>query len=46
MKKYPPSGLKGFGNPFEEAVGMQRYIKDRYGTIDKAWAFWQDHNWY
>lgn len=46
MKKYQPSGLKGIGNPFEEAVGMLRYIKDRYGTIDKAWSFWQSHNWY
>ena len=22
------------------------YIKDRYGTPKKAWAFWQEHKWY
>jgi len=22
------------------------YIKNRYGTPNKAWAFWKEHNWY
>ena len=22
------------------------YIKERYGTPKKAWAFWQEHHWY
>lgn len=33
-----PSGRKGIGEPLEEAIGMLRYIKERYGTPDAAWA--------
>jgi len=36
--KYYPSGRQGIGNPQEEAIGMMRYIKDRYGSPDAAWA--------
>jgi len=35
---YYPSGRLGIGDPFEEAVGMLRYIKQRYGNPDNAWA--------
>lgn len=46
MAKFQPSGLRGIGDALEEAVGMLRYIKDRYGSMDAAWDFWQKHNWY
>jgi hypothetical protein len=44
--KYYPSGLNGIGNPLEEAIGMLRYIAERYQTPDAAWAFHQQNNWY
>jgi len=33
-----PSGVEGIGNAFEEAIGMLRYIKQRYGSPQAAWA--------
>lgn len=33
---YYPSWRNGIGNPFEEAVGMVKYIEDRYGSPDIA----------
>ena len=38
VERYYPSGRQGIGNPMEEAVGMMRYIQDRYGSPDAAWA--------
>jgi peptidoglycan hydrolase-like protein with peptidoglycan-binding domain len=38
---YYPTGLDGIGVPLQEAVGMLRYIADRYGTPDRAWARYQ-----
>ena len=38
VDRYYPSGRAGIGNPVEEAAGMMRYIQDRYGTPDNAWA--------
>lgn len=39
-----PSGRAGIGDPLEEAVGMLRYIQDRYGNPSTAWS---SHNgWY
>lgn len=35
---YYPSGLNGIGNALEEAIGMLRYIKQRYGSPTAAWA--------
>ncbi len=35
---YYPDGRKGIGDPLNEAVGMLRYIKDRYGDPDVAWS--------
>lgn len=46
MAKYQPDGIKGVGDPFNEAVGMLRYISDRYGTMDAAQEFWAAHQWY
>lgn len=34
---YYPSGRRGIGRAFEEACGMLAYIKDRYGSPDRAW---------
>jgi hypothetical protein len=31
-KKYYPDGLKGIGDPLNEAVGFIKYILDRYGS--------------
>lgn len=41
-----PHGAASFGNPVEEAQGGIRYIRTRYGSIDQAVAFWQQHHWY
>lgn len=38
VDRYYPSGRAGIGNPLEEATGMLRYIADRYGSPDNAWA--------
>ncbi|MGE4443364.1 MAG: hypothetical protein AB7E37_00035 [Candidatus Altimarinota bacterium] len=38
VDKYYPEGRKGIGDPLNEAVGMLRYIKDRYGNPDIAWS--------
>lgn len=36
--KYYPSGPQGIGDPFEEAIGMLRYMADRYGSPANARA--------
>jgi len=41
-----PNGVRSFGNAIEEAQGGIRYIQQRYGTADKAVAFWRQHRWY
>lgn len=38
VDKYYPDGRKGIWDPLNEAVGMLRYIKDRYGNPDVAWS--------
>jgi LysM repeat protein len=38
VEQYYPSGRDGIGDPLEEAIGMLRYIKARYGTPQAAWA--------
>ena len=43
---YNPNGAASFGNAVEEAQGGIRYIRARYGTAEKALAFWQQHHWY
>lgn len=46
VKAYYPSGPAGIGIAIEEAVGMLRYIKARYGDPQTAWEFWQAKHWY
>jgi len=42
IDKYYPSGRKGIGNPIEEAVGLIRYIRDRYWNPDIAMSvYWR-----
>lgn len=38
VDRFYPSGRKGIGRALEEAVGMLKYIRDRYGTPEVAWA--------
>lgn len=45
-KQCCPEFPYGSTNPYAQALGGLRYIKSRYGTPDKAWAFWQKHHWY
>ncbi len=40
VDKYYPSGRNGIGDPKEEAVGMLRYIKDRYKSPEEAWSMY------
>jgi len=41
-----PKGEASFGNGVEEAQGGIRYIKQRYGEVDKAVAHWHRKGWY
>lgn len=41
-----PRGEASFGNGVEEAQGGIRYIRQRYGSVDKAVAHWEKHHWY
>lgn len=34
------------GNTYSELLGMCRYIKSRYGSIYRAYRWWQSHHWY
>lgn len=43
VDKYYPSGRQGIGDPVEEAAGMMGYIKDRYGTPERAWSQYNKH---
>lgn len=43
---YLPNGPRSLGNPVHEALGMLRYIRDRYGDPDNAWAFKRENGWY
>lgn len=40
VDKYYPNGRAGIGDPLQEAAGMLRYIKDRYGTPENAWRLY------
>ena len=40
-----PNGEASFGNGVEEAQGGIRYIKQRYGSADKAVAQWHQRGW-
>lgn len=41
-KKYGIS----YSNPVNQLVLMMHYVKDRYGTPEKALQFWDKNNWY
>lgn len=43
---YYPRGANSVGDAIEESQGGIRYIKDRYGTVAEARAFWNKHHWY
>jgi peptidoglycan hydrolase-like protein with peptidoglycan-binding domain len=45
-KQYCPEFPYGSTDPYAQALGGLRYIKARYGTPEKAWAFWKAHHWY
>lgn len=40
VDKYYPNGRAGIGDPLQEAAGMMRYIKDRYGDPENAWRLY------
>jgi len=40
------TGVQKTSDPYQQFVGGFRYIKQRYGTPEAAWAFWQKHHWY
>lgn len=51
FQAYPCSKMAKYGSDYrtnykvQVAWGMD-YIKNRYGTPQKAWSFWQSHHWY
>jgi len=51
FQAYPCSKMAKYGSDYrtnykvQVALGMD-YIKNRYGTPQKAWSFWQSHHWY
>lgn len=40
VDRYYPGGRRGIGDAHAEAVGMLRYIRDRYGDPDTAWRLY------
>lgn len=42
-KKFPNLN---YNNPVDQLVLMMHYVKDRYGTPEKALAFWDKNKWY
>jgi SLT domain-containing protein len=39
-------GATKTSDPYLQCVAGLKYIKQRYGDPDKAWAFWAQHHWY
>ncbi|HZV02813.1 MAG TPA: GH25 family lysozyme [Planctomycetota bacterium] len=39
-------GAQKTSDPYGQAVAGLKYIQQRYGNPDQAWAFWQAHHWY
>lgn len=35
-----------WNDPYQQALGGLKYVKDRYGTPDKALKFWDKNKWY
>jgi len=44
--KYNSAGMDWKTNGDTQLAWMMGYIKDRYGSPDKAWSFHQKNNWY
>jgi hypothetical protein len=42
-QRYPKLNYK---NPVDQIILMYHYIKDKYGTVNKALAHWDSNNWY
>ncbi|HEY8212464.1 MAG TPA: LysM peptidoglycan-binding domain-containing protein [Myxococcaceae bacterium] len=40
------TGVAKTSDPEQQFIGGYRYIKQRYGSPEAAWAFWQKHKWY
>jgi SLT domain-containing protein len=40
------TGTTKSSNPSAQAAAAIKYIKSRYGTPEKALAFWDKNNWY
>lgn len=40
------TGIKKTSDPGKQILAGENYIQNRYGDPDKAWSFWQKHNWY
>lgn len=43
---YCKEGPYGSTDPYIQALGGFRYIRDRYTNPAGAWRFWQQHHWY
>jgi SLT domain-containing protein len=39
-------GVGDRNDPVDQVVSGINYIKKRYGTPEKAYAFWQKNHWY
>lgn len=51
FQAYPCSKMAKYGSDYRTNYKVQvawgiDYIKNRYGTPQKAWSFWQSHYWY
>lgn len=42
VKAYYPDKENSIGIALDELIGMLRYIADRYGSPEAAWAFWNE----
>src|SRR3954468_22785676 len=40
------TGIAKTSDPYRQIDAGLIYIRQRYGTPCKAWAFWQSHRWY
>jgi len=40
------TGVAKTSDPEQQFIGGFRYIQQRYGSPEAAWAFWQKHHWY
>jgi len=45
-KNYEKKTKLSYDNPANQLVMMMQYVKDRYGSPDKALAFWNKNHWY